>query len=367
MSEKIEETMLTYVERSVDVIRKNSACSLELTKKLVDEYCLNDYKTIWIVASGSSYNGSMCARYFIRKYLKTEVKVITPFTFVHAENNITADDFVFVVSQSGYSTNSIDALNTLKDRGRKAIAITANMESDMLNYADVLIDYGIGYEKVHYVTLGVTGFALFLMLFTLEAALKKRVMDQTSYDQLKAEIIRSADVHEIVQKQTAEFYQENFLKLTSMSKALICGLGSGMGIALEAALKISETMRIPVLALESEEYLHGITLQLDPLMSVFTVDTGLVPYRLKQIYEATKEATTCNYIITTNPEYKDEKTALYVDTDISQEILPLCFLPFFQIIAYRITDDTHRWEKHPSYDRLSKKIAGKTENYSSYR
>jgi len=361
------DTMLTYVERSPGVIRENTKRSQDLTKQLVDEYVAKDYKSIWIVASGSSYNGSMCARYFLRKYLATEIKVITPYTFVHAENNISEDDFVFVVSQSGYSTNSIDALNTIKDRGRKAIAVTTNVESDMRNYADLLIDYGIGNETVHYVTLGVTGFALFLMLFALEAGLKKGLLDQTKYDELKAEITDAATVHEKVQIDTHKFYQDNFLLLTATTKALVCGLGSGFGIALEAALKISETVRIPVLPLESEEYLHGITLQLDPLMTIFTVDTGLVPDRLRQIYEASKQATPNSFIITTNPELKDDKTALFVDTNISQEILPLCFLPFFQIVAYQITEDTHRWEKHPSYDRLSKMIAGKTENYLSYR
>jgi len=367
MTEKTKETMLTYVEKSPEVIRENVKRSKGLTEQLVKEYTKKDYKTIWIVASGSSYNGSMCARYFIRKHLKTEVKIITPFTFVHAENYISDDDFVFVVSQSGYSTNSIDALNTLKDKGRKAIALTTNLKSDMINYADILIDYGIGKETVHYVTLGVTGFALFLMLFTIESALTKGVMDEKTADTLKNEIIASADVHETVQKQTMQFYQDNFLMLTAMNKAIICGLGSGMGVAVEAALKISETMRIPVLAVETEEYLHGITLQLDPHMTVFLVDTGLVPYRLRQIYEANKVATPSSFMITTNPEFMDDKTAVYVDTSISEEILPLCFLPYFQIIAYKITEDTSRWQKHPSYERLSKMIAGKTENYDSYR
>jgi len=54
-----------------------------------------------------------------------------------------------------------------------------------------------------------------------------------------------------------------------------------------------------------------------------------------------------------------------VDTDIRPEILPLGFLPFFQYIAFQVTEDTHRWQKHPSFERMDKAIAAKTENYKN--
>ena len=48
------------------------------------------------------------------KYLNCDVKVISPMSFVYFENQITEDDFVFVISQSGHSTNCIQALQKLK-------------------------------------------------------------------------------------------------------------------------------------------------------------------------------------------------------------------------------------------------------------
>lgn len=58
------------------------------------------------------------------KYLNCDVKVISPMSFVYFENQITEDDFVFVVSQSGHSTNCIQALQKLKSLHREAVLIT---------------------------------------------------------------------------------------------------------------------------------------------------------------------------------------------------------------------------------------------------
>lgn len=45
--------------------------------------------------------------------------------------------------------------------------------------------------------------------------------------------------------------------------------GTNMGIAREASLKFGETLKIPVLYCESEEYVHGPNMQLTPEYSVF--------------------------------------------------------------------------------------------------
>ena len=363
MSENTKETMLTYIQESAMAIRTNVARSKELTAALVEEYLKKDFKTIWIVASGSSCNGSHIARHFIRKYLNTEVKVVTPFTFEHVENNFTDDDFVFVVSQSGYSTNAIAALEVIKAKGAKAIGVCADVNSDMKAYCDLIVDYGIGYEKVHYVTLGVTGFALFMMLFTIEAALAKGRIDEALANTLKAEIAQAADVHETVQGQVKDFCETNFLDLTAMSTVFIGDVGPGQGIAMEGSLKISETFQIPVLPLEIEEYLHGITLQVNPNTTMFVIDVGIAAKRVQQIYQANKVATHRSFLITNDLAFKDDPQAVAVATDIRPEILPLCFLPFFQYIAYRVTDACHKWHKHPAHDRLDKVIAAKTANY----
>ena len=70
-------------------------------------------------------------------------------------------------------------------------------------------------------------------------------------------------------------------------------------------------------------------------------------------------------MIIIHKEYENDPQALVVDTDIQPDLLPLCYLPFFQYIAHQVTEDTHRWPKHPAYDKHDKLVASKTANYES--
>lgn len=147
-------TMLTYIEETPMQLELNNNNSKELTKELVNLYLQKKYKTIWIIASGSSSNASNCAKPFMMKYLDCNVEIVPPNTFLYSDLTYTDDDFIFVISQSGCSTNSIDALKKLKSINKTAIGITGNVNSDFKDYADVVIDYGVGVETVGYVTKG---------------------------------------------------------------------------------------------------------------------------------------------------------------------------------------------------------------------
>lgn len=45
-----------------------------------------------------------------------EVRIITPYTFTYYENDIKENDLVLVVTQSGLSTNAIEALKITKKK-----------------------------------------------------------------------------------------------------------------------------------------------------------------------------------------------------------------------------------------------------------
>ncbi|MEY8357184.1 SIS domain-containing protein [Lachnospiraceae bacterium 54-53] len=362
MNEKIKETMMTYVKETPGVILENVKKRKELTAPLMAEYEKGDYDSIWIVASGSSYNGSYCARQFMRNYLKSEVKIVSPFTFLCSEHDFTDRDFVFVVSQSGYSTNSLDALKLIRGQGRASIGITGNISSDMKEYADVLIDYGVGVETVGYVTKGVASFALFLMLFTLEAAVKKGLLYEDEAEAVCRDMEKAAHIHEQVQKESLKFFQDHYKKFTSMNSAYVCGSGANYGTALEGALKLGETVKIPAAAYESEEFIHGPNLQLTPAYTVFFIDGGKCGSRIRTIFKACREVTDSAFLITNQPGSAGEGV-LNIPADIPELLTPLCFLPFFQILAYQATTELNRWKQHPLLKRMKEAAACKTENY----
>ena len=195
MAETKNPTMLTYIEETPAQLAANIENRASLVGGLVDAYVSGGYRNIWIVACGSSSNASQCAKPFMMKYLNADVQVVPPNTFIAYKDRLADDDFVFVVSQSGCSTNSIEALDKLHAMGRTAIGLTGNLESDFKDHADVLVDYGVGTELVGYVTKGVTTLAEFLMLFTLEAGHKNGSVSDDSYNAVVAEMAKCPERH----------------------------------------------------------------------------------------------------------------------------------------------------------------------------
>lgn len=365
MNKKIKETMMTYVEESPAIIFENVKRRKELTAPLMAEYEKGDYGSIWIIASGSSYNGSYCARQFMRRCLKSEVKIVSPFTFLCSEHDFTDRDFVFVVSQSGYSTNSLDALKLIREKGRASIGITGNISSDMKEYADVLIDYGVGVEKVGYVTKGVTSLALFLMLFALEAAVRKGLMKEENAETVCRDMEKAARIHEQIQTESLKFFEDHYKKFTAMTNAYVCGCGANYGTALEGALKLGETVKIISVAYETEEFIHGPNLQLTPDYTVFFIDGGNSSSRIQTIFKACRQVTDRAFLITNQPGFTGEGV-LNIPAEISELLTPLCFLPFFQILAYRTTTELNRWRQHPLLKQMKEAAACKTENYVNH-
>lgn len=365
MSSKDTKTMMDYIASCPEFIRANVADSKTLTAPFVEEYVNGGYKNIWIVACGSSSNGSLCARQFIRRHLKCEVKIVTPFAFVVSEHDFDDTDMVIVVSQSGYSLNALDAVKVIREKGRRCIGLTGDLESDLAGVCDVVANYGVGRETVAYVTRGVTTLALFFMLFAVDAAERLGIKTAEEADAVKKQLLAAADINEKVQASWPAFLEKHYQELSGMTNAYVCGVGANIGTASEGALKFGETISVPTGVYEIEEYIHGPNIQMTPRYTVFLIDGGEGTERIHQIYEGTQIVTKHVYLITNCEKYRDEENTFYVECALPEEITPLCYLPVFQITAYRITEDLARWNKHPLQRKMEKAVSSKSENYEN--
>lgn len=364
--EKTKPTMLTYIESTPDQLAANIANRSDLTRDLVRAYVDGGFERVFIVACGSSANASQCAKPFMVKYLGYDVQIVPPETFCCYEHVLGPTDFVFAISQTGCSTNTIAALDKLRELGRPSIGLTGNPDSDFKDHASILVDYGVGKENVSYVTRGVSTLALFLMLFALEASHAKGLIDDRKYDDVVSELKKAPDRHRVMQKKTHAFYESHKAVLTSMDVVYSCGFAQGYGLACESALKMGETIKVPSFAYEAEEYIHGPNLQITPNYTFFFYDDlGVSGDRLRTIWRATRSVSDETYCITGSKEIDEEHAIRMPFDDVCEPMLePVYVLPVCQIIAYRASVDLDSWDNHPMFSEFSKIAVTKTASIS---
>ena len=357
MSERL--TMINYVRETPEAILKNVENSKALTQPLVDEYLSKDYNRIIIVASGSSYNGSVCGKPFLQKILKKDVKVIPPFTFVNFKNDVREDDLVIVASQSGRSTNSIEAIETMKEKGHRVVGLTGDVDSDFKELCDVTVDWGVGVEKVGFVTKGVVTIALFLMLFGVEAQLAKGEITAEEAECYKNEFRKAADAHVELQASAAKYVENHQKDLLSLSNIFLISSGANQGTIMEGALKIGETVHIHATAYESEEFLHGPVFSINPEYMVIAMETGnkKVNERIEEIYEGTAIVTDRLCLVKCG-ESADVNT-ISTKVELMDEVMPLAYLAVCPILANFASNEL-RSERHVLCNKFREKVGIKS-------
>lgn len=370
--EATTKTMGDYVEEASIVTRQNLKKGKSLVEP-IETLCRDLFgdkggsqklpRVLWLVASGSSFNASYCALPFMRRSLgdACTVQIVTPFSFVHYRfRDVKDTDLVLVLTQSGYSTNAIEALDVLRGMGRPAICVTGNVSADASSHADIVVDYGVGEELVGYVTKGVSTLVVFLMLLA----------DQLSNGDGRAkEIEKALDAADAVQAKMPAFYKEHIRELTSMGPCYCCGVEGTWGIALEGALKIGETVHIPCFAYEIEEFIHGPNLQLSPKYTLFFFDPNDKTFtRFSQMYQAARLISDRAFLITANQEYASDSNALVIPAELmpSPDTVSLAYLPFVQLLSFYISNALGSTKQHPLLKPFKSAVAAKTENWVNY-
>ena len=224
-----------------------------------------------------------------------------------------------------------------------------------------MIDYGLdGIETVGYVTKGVITLVTFLMLFSLGVRSKLTHVDLTEeVEELKFAL----SSHPEIINKTEQFIKNHWISILGTQTSYFCGVNANYGTALEAALKFGETVLVPSIAFELEEYIHGPNLQLSPNYTVFIFGNGdHTNERSATIYEATKKVSDDVYYITSNQKFEGYDGNTLVVPHVSEEVNPLVFLPVIQTIAAQVSGFLSR-KQHSLLSEFKDIAKSKSDNY----
>lgn len=326
------ETMFQYICETPDQCRENIHHSKELTQKVVDLFCERDFKRIMILSSGSSYHAALTPKYFVEQILKVKVEVMTSFTALHYERVFDEDTFYIGMGQSGRSNNTNQAMQMLRNAGCKVVGVTGNVDSVMKHHCDAIVNWGMGIEKIGFVTKGYSTGVLFYMLFALEAGLRKKTITEAEFEVHKNDLLKMCDVMERAVPVVNAWVQRNADRLYDFTRAQVLGYGPGFGAALEGALKMQETMGKACTAFESEEFLHGPCYEINQDKTIFILDTGGAnKERILKLYHEVHLLSDDVYLISNIPT--DDPKACIVEHDLPESMAVLINIMAMQTVA----------------------------------
>lgn len=311
-----------------------------LSNRLAEIFLAKPYKKIVMVASGSSYNIAQCARYAMQAYTGVKVEVLSSITYAHYDYQYHEEALIICMSQSGKSTNTIEAVLKAKECGNDVVAISMVPNSPITKYCDQVLEYGsFGLGEDVFVCRGVPSSTLYFILFALEVGVKTGCYTKENYKKRLKELELLIASMPKIQQNINCFYEEIKEELYSMKRVMTVGIGPSYGPAIEGALKMEETIGIPSNSYESEEFLHGPVYEIKKDHAVFILDMDDEMHdRTTMIYKAVQELTDRAYLITKHDNISGNHV-LRLDEPCSHLLLPLIYVMPFQIFSSRICDD----------------------------
>ena len=97
------------------------------------------FKKIFIVACGTAYHAGLVGKYYIEKMARIPVEVDIASEFRYRDPIIGEDCLLIVVSQSGETSDTLEALKEAKRRGAKTMAVTNVVGSSIAREADQVV------------------------------------------------------------------------------------------------------------------------------------------------------------------------------------------------------------------------------------
>ncbi|MBQ1481946.1 MAG: SIS domain-containing protein [Erysipelotrichaceae bacterium] len=341
----MEKTMLDYIKETPECLDRIIDRSYEHTKDLVDFYLKNDCDGIVLIASGSSYNGCLSVRHFIRHILGIDVALYTPFSFLHHELPFIGNGLFLGVSQSGCSTNTLEALKALKEKGRPVACLTGRDDCDARQIADLNVNWQVGEEKVGFVTKGVSSLACFLMCFTLELGKALGSVSENKYIHAKEQLKKTQQIQPLMLRKTEEVFERNKELFLSPKRVILLSSGPGFGVASEGALKIAETSCIDAFAYEAEEFLHGpiYPSSEDDLFIIIDNSDASSSSRMIDIALALQDISPRVFVLSNDERFPEEKRFSLPETTC-QYTSVLYKLTCVQTLSYLMTMHSNRFE-----------------------
>jgi len=225
---------------------------------------------LYIIACGTSYHAGLVGKFWIEKFAKIPVEVDYASEYRYRDRIIGENTVVLGISQSGETADTRFALLDAKKEGAKTISLVNVVGSSLSRETDYVLYTYCGPEIGVAATKTFTAQLASLLLFALEAGMKKGTVSFTDYEYLHNQLLYiPSKVEEILDRD--DQIKEIAHRYMDSSDFLFLGRNINYPIALEGALKLKEISYIHAEGYPAGEMKHGPIALIDEKMPVVCV------------------------------------------------------------------------------------------------
>lgn len=261
----------------------------------IDSSILDGINEIKICACGTSYHAGLASSYLFERLSKIKCSVEVASEFRYKEPLLTKDTLFVVISQSGETADTLEALKMAKSAGLKTLVICNVDNSSMTRVADFTILTRAGIEKGVASTKAFSTQTVVLWMLSLYfAQIKETISKEKLENEVNTlrEVPKALKVHENIHEKTKR-----------LSKRYLHGHGFFFigrdvfyPLALEGALKLKEISYLHAEGYPAGEMKHGPIALADPeLFTIALMPKNMLYDKIKSNVEelSARDSTIC--------------------------------------------------------------------------
>ncbi|PRM89334.1 glutamine--fructose-6-phosphate transaminase (isomerizing) [Aliarcobacter cryaerophilus] len=261
----------------------------------IDSKILDGINEIKICACGTSYHAGLASSYLFERLSKIKCSVEVASEFRYKDPLLTKDTLFVVISQSGETADTLEALKMAKSAGLKTLVICNVDNSSMTRVADFTILTRAGIEKGVASTKAFSTQTVVLWMLSLYFA---QIRKTISKDKLENEVNTLREV-----PKALKVHENIHEKAKRLSKRYLHGHGFFFigrdvfyPLALEGALKLKEISYLHAEGYPAGEMKHGPIALADPeLFTIALMPKNMLYDKIKSNVEelSARDSTIC--------------------------------------------------------------------------
>ena len=253
--------MLKEIYEQPDAIRNTIAPRInqelpDFTEDGIDDAIFKECKRISIVACGTAMHAGMVGKHLIEKKLRIPVHVDCASEFRYKDPIIDEETLTIVLSQSGETIDTLEALKLAKNRGSKVLSIvnvkgsTIARESDYVLYTHAGPEIAVASTKAYTVQVAA------MYLIACRIGLVKGLITEHDAKRFMTKLTNASNIVEETLK-CADDIKRVADHIKFATDTFYIGRGLDYTMSLEAALKLKEISYVHAEAYAAGELKHG--------------------------------------------------------------------------------------------------------------